>query len=468
MIALASPVRCVVVRLLFIAAMLSSETARTEPLTFDEAVALARENTRDAVRAREDLLLVDVQHKAALAAILPRFDVTLAAGEAIAGSPIIETRTPARPGEVGPFVDFEVGSFANPSFTLQVTGQQLIYDGGRWWTVIARVSDIESSRKAAQHMIENDLRARVAERFYGLEIARQATRVVRDRIQVQEAQLDRARRLLEAGRGKQNDVATAVRNLAEDRIELVRKKQAEEQAVRALNLEMGVAPETPIALSIDREITTASTAIDLPSLPDTGALVKAAIERRPELDSIRAEIRGSEKSVTIARADLYPAVTLGASYRRVSRRPDRVIADPTRNFYAGLDLTMRWNLFEGRAADARIEEEEIKLRKLLADRRDLERRIAAEVQDKLQNLEAQGAVLELAQEAVRAATEAVRLARGLYDQGLATALERRDAELKYTQAELSAITARLELEIAREGLVRALGASLEEAARAVE
>lgn len=448
-----------------------------ETLSFEQAVQIARARAREAVRAREDLLLVDVQHRAAVSAILPRVDVTLRAGEIFAGPGVLETRTQSgfdfeidpvtlqptrvlRPGTVlryGPFEDYPTGSYSNPAFALEVTGQQLIYDGGRWWTAIARVKDMEANLQAAQRAVENDLRARVAERFYGLERETRATEILEAQLSVGEAQLERARAMVQAGRSKLNDVATAERNVSEDRINLARRRLALDQARRALNLELGRQAHLPVQLVLSAEVKSATVSTAGLGLGDADELLAIALERRPELARLDAERRSAEKAVTIARADYYPSLALGATYRRQSRRPDRVFGDPTENYYAGLDLIMRWNVFEGRATGARVEEQEIALRKLDTDREDLVRRIEGEVQDRLQTMRVQLEVHRLARDSVRSASEAVRLARGLFEQGLGTALELRDAELKYSQAQLVAVEARLEVEIAREALRRAIG-----------
>ena len=448
--------------------LLLASAAQAEPLTLEEAIRIASEQAESVIQAREDVVLVDAEWLQARSAILPRLDLALTAGEVFAGRPIIEARFPnapqlALPGALpvftyGPFVDGQANSYSNPRFSVDLRGRQLLFDGGRWWTVLARVKDVEVARRAALRAATADLTMRVTQAFYDLAKARQAVSVLDLQVSRAEAQLGRAQALVAAGLGKVSDVATVAGGLAEDRIGARRQRLAEGRARRTLKLELGRAPKVPVELALPELGGGASEALDL------DALVAMALERRPELERARAEIESAKKDVGIEDAARWPVLALGASWSRSSRRPDRVFGDPTQNYFAGLDLNVQWNLFEGRATDARVQAAEINLRKIITRYQALGRQTAAEVEDAFELLEAQRDVLELTERALEAAAEAVRLARGLFEQGRGTALELRDAELRYTRAELGARDARFDVEVAKAALARAAGASLEETA----
>lgn len=439
-------------------------------LTLEQAVALALEGTNDVIQAKEDLLLVDAEWLQAVGVVLPRIDLAANAGEFFAGSPITEARFPnapqlGLPGQLpafryGRFVDGQGNNYSNPQFGLSLRGTQLIYDGGKWWTAIARVDRLGEARRAALAAIRSDVRFRVAQRYYELEKARQAERTLREQTKIGEQQLERAQALLLAGRNKPADVSVVARNLGEDRINWERQVLASRQAQRALNLELGRDPNVEVELALGFALTPGRepVAAELPSAPSRDAALQEAMATRPELAQLDAEIAVKEKEVGIQRASYFPVVNLEANYRRnTSRRPDRVYGDPTENYFATLDLTMRWNLFEGRANEGRVEAAEIALRKTVAQRAQLVRQISAEVDDRLEGLATQQRIWALAEGSIGAAEEAVRLANGLYEEGRGTALEVRDADLRLIQAKLAAINARLDVEIGKEALRRALG-----------
>ncbi|MEQ8981170.1 MAG: TolC family protein, partial [Deltaproteobacteria bacterium] len=131
-----------------------------------------------------------------------------------------------------------------------------------------------------------------------------------------------------------------------------------------------------------------------------------------------------------------------------------------RNFYAGFDVTVRWNLYRGGIDEQLIQEAELNVVKARADYAEVERQVMSEVEDRVENLELQLQIYALALDSLRPATVAVESVRGRYKDGKATLITLRDAELKYTAAQVSAINARLDVEIARELLRRAIGADL--------
>jgi adhesin transport system outer membrane protein len=419
------------------------------------------------VLAREDLILVDAEYLAALSTILPRFDLTFAAGELFAGRRIIESRNPEPvilPTELpqvtfGPFRDAETNNYSSPDFSLAITGRQLIFDGGRWWSVLERVSELRTQQTAALRGVENQVRASVARTFYGLEKARRAIETVREQLEFDRAQIERARLLYEAGRGRRADTATAERNLAADEVTLQEFLLAEAQARRAFNLQLGRDPQIPALLVVSSTITSITRELPARSVPDTEALLTIALDQRPELTNMRAQVRARQEEVDIAVADYWPVIGLETNYQRSSRRPDRVFNNPFENYIATVQLAISWNLFQGLATKAAVEQALVAMRRQLEELERLEREVRADVEDRRQELLRQRAVYALARRQISAAEEAVGLARGLFAAGRGTALELRDAELGLTQARLTAINARLDVEIAFADLVRAVGTS---------
>lgn len=456
-------------------------SATAAPMTLEDAVAEALVKTRGIIHAKADLLLADVDKMAALSPILPRFDLTFSAQEEFNGSPIFEQRNQGggldasellnldpeeirelleRRGQagnvikLGPFRDQNVASSSQPAFALQLTGRQLIYDGGRWWLVIGQAKDLEREKKAALAVVENDTRLNVATVFWQLEKSQRAAATVAEQVEVDLAQLARAKAMLEAGVAKLSDVAQAERNLAADRISLAQAEQLARTTRRQLALAVGRGTSEGMEIAADE------TALSILETAPREELVRLALAERPDLVRTQASLDAARKSVGIASADYYPVIGLEAAYSRRSRRPDRVFNDPTENYFATVGLGIQWNIFSGRATDAAVERAELELTKLEATYEELQRIATADVEQRIETHVLSMRVYELSLESIRAGEEAVRLARGLYAEGRGTALELRDAELRLTQQKLGAIEARIDVEIAREELRRAVGGTL--------
>ena len=396
-----------------------------------------------------------------LSAILPRIDISVSGGEFHAVELITENRSATGDdGVVVPGAErswtVRIPTFSlYRQFSLGLSGRQLIFDGGRWWKSIEREKNNLQAREADLRAMENLVRARVAQSFYGVERARQSRLTIQAQVDVDQAQVDRAEALLRAGRGAPADVATAQRNLASDRISLVATETAEGQARRTLNLQLGIPASTDVKLVMPPEVRSSTAAERF--VPEVDRLHELTRRHRPELASWRAVLGAAANSVSIARADYWPTLAFEAQYNRQSRRPDRIVGNPFDNFTATVNVVMTWNLFQGFATNAAVDRALAQMRKSQAEYEAQERLVISQVDDSLQRYVNQQRTAVFGREQVRAAEEAVRLARGLYEAGRGTSLELRDAELGLTRARIATINARLDAAIAYSDLIQAVG-----------
>ena len=432
-----------------------------EPMTLEDATAFALAHANQMIQSKEDVLLVDADYATALSAILPRVDLRMSAGGFYQRNRILETRNQPQPPDeppipvFGDFRDIPTNSFLNGQLAASLAVRQLVFDGGRWWTVLGQVEDNRDSAKEAFREVTNLVRALVARTFFGVERARQEKLTLAAQVEVDRAQLKRAQGLLQAGGGAPADVATAKRNLASDKIALLAADTTEGQAERAFNLQIGRSPGLPVVLAMPASVTSsASTARFVPGIERLRDIAK---DRRPDLVSRRAALNAARKDVTIARADYWPTITLEGSYNRSSRRIERIFGNPLENYTLNADVVLTWNLFEGFATNANVDRAKTQLRQQEASYWDAERTVLSQVEDSFQRYRNQERADGFAREQVAAATEAVRLARGLYEVGRGTSLELRDAELGLTRARIARTNARLAAEIAYADLVQAVG-----------
>ncbi len=427
-----------------------------QPLTLDEAMTFASEHAATVIVARENVVLVDVEHMTALSAILPRLDMSASASSLITNS-ANGAGNVTQPGQ--PVVIGAGATNVSGQLSFGLSARQLIFDGGRWWKVIARVSDVEASQKAALRDIENEVRALTTRAFYNLAKADYALKTIDQRVELSEEQLGRARTLVEVGRGTSRDVATAERNLTSDLIERENLLLNRQLAAQALNIQMGRPAETGVELTMTEAVRSSTVAITVPA---RDRLTKAALHHRPDLERQRAEMEAATKDIDIAKADYWPTLAIQMSYQRNNPTATIFFGNPLEDYFAAASLRLQWNLFEGRATDARVQRARIELRKLVATLDDNVRRAISNVDEQIGQLDKQRRIHTLSKRGVRAAEEAVRLARGLFEAGRGTALELRDAEINLTAAQRTMVEARYDIEVAKEDLRRAVGIDLAE------
>ncbi|MFO0725274.1 MAG: TolC family protein [Myxococcota bacterium] len=440
-----------------------------QPLSLEAALDLAGRQTAGVIRAQADLLLVDIDKARAISNILPSVGLSMTGGEAVLGSPIVEGRTACYRAEdnsgpcispvaggsyrltYGPYYDATVVPNSAPLFTLGLSVRQLIFDGGRWWALLERNGDIRQQQQWAFKTVRDNARLNALRAFYNLVKAKEGVKAAKVQVRLSTAQLERARK------ASAEEVATAERNLASDELNLAQRNYTAGSFERALNLAMGVPPEEPVELVIPLAVASATASVPRLTLPSAETLLGMALEGRPELLQSRASRRIVEANISIRRADHYPVVALNGSYTRITRRPDRLFSDPTQDFYGSVGLSLSWNVFTGGAISANVEEGEIELGRANANYADLERAVKAEVLDRLERLKILLSVHRLGLAAAESAARARQLVDARAKEGGASSLELRDAELRYTQATLQAIEGRIDIEVGRAELVRAVG-----------
>ncbi|MCC7386995.1 MAG: TolC family protein [Deltaproteobacteria bacterium] len=457
-------------------------------LTLEAVMARADRDTRDMVRARADLLLVDVEKARAIANVLPSLSLYLVGNEVFLESMRVEARNyryeelgcqktetdlcnTIRPGGeyrlvYGPFYDARADSVSHPQFYGGLSARQVIYDGGRWWAQLARVGDIREQQQSVLASVSASVRLNALRRFFDFARSKEGVKVAELQVGLAEAQLRRTRALLDGGNGHQNDVASAERNLAVDRVTLARRLFAASAARRSLNLSMGQEPESPVSVVLPRRVLTATASVDTVHLPGRDQLLGMALEHRPEVRQARALIRIVERNIDIRAADYYPTLAFVLGYSRpISRRLDWVLGDPTENFVATMGLDLRWNVFSGGLTKAAVEEAEVELTKARANLDEVERTVKNEALEKSEELMLLIEVQRLSIDGARSAKAANDGVQSSYREGKASALELRDAEQKLIQAMLDAIVGGMNIEVARAELSRAVGLDLDDPPR---
>ena len=207
--------------------------------------------------------------------------------------------------------------------------------------------------------------------------------------------------------------------------------------------------------------------------PPLEALMARARERRPSLAAAKAQVEAAEASLSAARFAYWPTLSAQARYDRSGRYAldrkdatgavvaDGTFADPARNYGASVGLVLSWNLFAGRSTEAGVARAEAGTRTRSAPAPARPRDgVAREVTSARQTVVALASQVSLSADNFTAAEQSLALARQRLEAGLASQLEVRDASLKFTQAELSLVQARIDHAVAIADLARAVGGAI--------
>jgi outer membrane protein TolC len=192
-------------------------------------------------------------------------------------------------------------------------------------------------------------------------------------------------------------------------------------------------------------------------------LVARAAAARPLLASRRGQVGAADAEVSRSRGGFWPVLGLEGIYQRNSTEltgPSGFFGDPSRQYVALARVTLAWNLFQGRETLAAEQRARVQALRARVEAAQAEQLVSAEIARARAQLVALSRSASLAQDALAAAEQGLRLARERLDAGAASQLEVRDATLKLAEAKLALVSAVVDHAVARADLNRAVGGTL--------
>jgi outer membrane protein len=428
----------------------------TTPITLQQVRELSRRNT-PALLSQLDYQRAVEQTRIARSAIFPQLTAGADASEIYFGQQRVTAQFPILDMSAQPTGDFTFIT-RNQRATQQgrhdasVTLTQLFFDGGKWWSQIAQSGAQEDA--ASGQFLEQQMTSELegVRRFYVLYGTQRALDVLLDTVKRSKDQLDRAKALYEAGRGSKSDAIQAQVNLGNDQIAAV-KQQATIASAQS-DLAVWIAfPGSEDVVAQDP-----GTINGQPSpTPPLADVEQTARDNRPLLKALASQIRAAQAATRVINGAFWPRIFGQGTYLRSGSSLDPVFTDIRLQNQWTIALGLRWELFTGfstvaASAQAGYSEVTAKL-----NFEDAQRQIQGDLRRNLRNVEVQTEAAKIAAANRSAAADGLMLAQERFTAGLANTLEVRDAQLKLTQADLSLLQTRIDLEVAREALSRTVG-----------
>ncbi len=443
--------------------------AAATPISLDEVRAGARQNLQ-AIVAELQANTASVNRVNARSAILPRLDVSATVGDTFAG-PQRRFSTVCQQDAAGKCVSDANGqivyvqqSVDTPSvnygqFQLGLTVTQLLYDGGRWWNQIAQASSQEEAAKGQfeEQKLASELEA--VRRFFELVRAQLTLKVLQASVERSRDQLSRAKSLFEAGRGQRRDVLDAEVNLGNDEISVMRQEQAIASAQVDL-LEWLGRPVDDIEAVVPESMSPKTV---LAAAPDAGRLLEVARQKRPLIHTLEAQVRAGELAVSVARSNYFPSLSLQGGYSRSAPSANPFFTDPTKQNALFIGLNLNWNVFNGFATDAAVDSADVQRRQTVAQQKQSLAELEGELRRTLRTLETQLRISQVAEKNKDLSERELNVEVERFNAGAGSNIDVRNAQVKVTQAQLTQLQGRVDVEIARAALQRVSGASLEAA-----
>jgi outer membrane protein TolC len=418
-----------------------------QPITLQQAIDLAKQNNRTLQAAYLDLERSRAGLREQKAALFPSLNLqggythSTSAGAQIAAETAQKAQE-ALPRSLRQGVN---GDRVNDGLNAAVELTYNIYTGGRRPALIRAAEQQVRSDELAYETALSQLRLDISGAYYNLQEADENVRIRQSAVRNAEASLRDTQAQERAGLGTRFDVLrqeVQVSRARQDLINGVANQQIRRQELAQL---LTVLPTIDLA------------AADPVDLAGTWNLsleqsIVLALKNRSELEQLLAQRELAKQQRKVALAANMPNVGLSVQYNVADNLRDQIgLGD---GYSAALNF--QWNFFDGGAARARAEQQQINMRTAEVRFADSRERITLEVQRGYANLLSAFSNVGLARPQVFAAQEGLRLARLRFQAGVGTQTDVINAENDLTDSQGRLVTAILNYNRSLSSLSRAV------------
>lgn len=367
--------------------------------------------------------------------------------------------------------------FFNPYITsalvFQVT-QPLLRNGWRFANqaplVIAR-RNVEQSQAAFTAQMNNDI-LQAIQQYWAVIQARGSLDVARASLDAAETTYKRDKRALELGALPPLDIYRSESQVASRRVQVIQSEYVLKQAEDALRLTIG-ANQDPYFRALDLELTEKPDPEGELRTIDAATALRAALDKRPEFDAVRAALANDETRVRLAHNHLLPELDLFGYYasngvggtqfdatghKTTNSSFNQVFGFGYPTYQAQLSLTLP---LRNRAAKAELGNALVSRRSDLYSQRQLQEQIALDVQNAVHQLEQAKLTIVAGKEALDLAKKNMSAEQRKYELGSGTIFLVLEAQTEVATAEQSLLQAEVGYQLALASVDHATGELLE-------
>ncbi len=335
----------------------------------------------------------------------------------------------------------------NMFYVPTISANMLLFDFGKTKAMAdAAKRNYESSRYDAETSIESVIyNVKVA--YYNMVFAQAQKIVYEDTVKDYELQLKQADAYYKIGKKAKIDVTTAQYNLGNAKVNLIKAKNTLELAAVELANAVGIPQMENVVLK--DKLNTKMYDVNFPDL------IKTAEESRPSLLSAKKKMDAAELNIRSARRAFAPDLSAFGSYDHGGRQID---SDYGYQFGVQFNYTSL-NLL---SLKKQLDEANATFKKFAADYEQEKQNVYLEVKSAYISLLNSHDSLGVAKLALQQAKEQQYQAFRRYQVGLGNAIEFKDAENTYLNAQLSYYSNLLDYNVNAAELERVIGAPIKE------
>lgn len=292
------------------------------------------------------------------------------------------------------------------NFRTHIAVVQPLYTGGRASVGVAQARLRHEASAYALTRQQQEVIFQVAKAYYGILLAQERLGVVQSALRTATATARFAQGRFDTGLAVESDALSAQVRFAALREQEIAARQHLHLARAILNDAIGLPLIT--SWTLQGHLTQQPT-YDA----DLTMLEARALEKRPDYARLGAEEQAADRGISLARAAFLPTLHATAQYERNQLKFATQGQD---SWFVG--VVFHWNLFNGRADRAKVEEARAQVRELQAQRARLASSVQLAVKDAFFHLRAAEARIDVAQTVVTQAEAALRIVTDRYQTGL--------------------------------------------------
>jgi outer membrane protein len=359
---------------------------------------------------------------------------------------------PGTPGldEMPDYVQIAFG--VTNTFRYGATVTQPLYLGGAG---IAGIQVAMSAKDAAEQNLEDqrqDLIYQTANSFYLCLLANELITVQEEAMAQAQANLDNVIKKYNVGMASGFDKMRAEVEVANLQPELIAVRNNYQLALTQLRVILGLKRDADIA--VEGEFKYQEDEFGKLPLDD---IQKIALKDRPVIQALSEQKYIMKKGITLARSSFLPKLFFQTDYSFMAMRNDYKFTqdDFSKGFTSAISLQIP--LFHGFRSSAQYQKARLDYKKMLDTEKQAFDGIAAETEVAYNNFQEAKQKYLAAKQTVDLATEALRLANMMYQEGVNTQLDVLNSQLALTRSKLSYVNSLYEYQIARYELRKVTG-----------
>ena len=326
-----------------------------------------------------------------------------------------------------------------------ISGNMLLFDFGK---TKAQADIAKRSYESAKYSLENTINTviyLVKQSYYNLLFAQQQVKVYEDTVKDYELHLKQAQAYYDIGTKAKIDVLTAEYNLGKAKLGLIQAKNTLKIAYVQLSNAMGMPEFTDYDVADNLTMKEYGIAID--------DAVNTAYETSPELLAAKKRADASELLVRASRRAFTPDLSGFAGYTRGGQH-----INTDHGYQVGAQLS--YSTVNLLLLKKQVDEAKATYKKELADYENIKQNIYYEVKQAYLNLVTAQESVQVSKLSMNQAKEQYDQASGRYKVGLGDAIELKDAETTYRNAQLDYYNSILNYHVSAANLEKLMGSPL--------